>query len=220
MSADAGVLMARVAGGDQSAFAELYDQLAPMVYGIVRRVVRDPTHSEEVTQEVFVELWRKAARFDSARGRVRSWAVTIAHRRAVDRVRSEQSLRDRQLGDCGGLGERARQPIGHRARLPRPGSSTSGVVRAERRPTTGARARVLRRADARRGRRAARRCARDHQDADPAGADPAAWPDEAHVDRSTSASPDPGDADEQVEMFRMRMCRLRRRALNEEEQRR
>ncbi len=100
MSADAGVLMARVAGGDQSAFAELYDQLAPMVYGIVRRVVRDPTHSEEVTQEVFVELWRKAARFDSARGRVRSWAVTIAHRRAVDRVRSEQSLRDRQLGDA------------------------------------------------------------------------------------------------------------------------
>jgi RNA polymerase sigma-70 factor (ECF subfamily) len=92
-------LMARIARGDEPAFAVLYDQLAPTVYGIVRRVVRDPAHSEEVTQEVFVELWRKAGRFDSTRGRVRSWAVTIAHRRAVDRVRSEQSLRDRQQGD-------------------------------------------------------------------------------------------------------------------------
>ncbi len=73
---------------------------APTVYGIVRRVVRDPARSEEVTQEVFVELWRQAARFDSARGGVRGWAATIARRRAVDRVRSEQSLRDRQLRDA------------------------------------------------------------------------------------------------------------------------
>ena len=92
--------MARVAKGDELAFAELYDELAPTVYGIVLRVVRDPAQSEEVTQEVFVELWRQAARFDSARGGVRGWAVTIAHRRAVDRVRSEQSLRDRQLRDA------------------------------------------------------------------------------------------------------------------------
>ena len=88
--------MARIARGDERAFAELYDELAPTVYGIVLRVVRDPAQSEEVTQEVFVELWRQAARFDSARGGVRGWAVTIAHRRAVDRVRSEQSRRDRQ----------------------------------------------------------------------------------------------------------------------------
>ena len=89
--------MTRIANGDESAFAELYDELAPTLYGIVLRVVRDPAHSEEVTQEVFVELWRKAGRFDATRGRVRGWAVTIAHRRAVDRVRSEQSLRDRHL---------------------------------------------------------------------------------------------------------------------------
>ena len=96
MNADPGALMARVARGDESAFAELYHELAPTLYGIVLRVVRDPAQSEEVTQEVFVELWRRAARFDSARGGVRGWAVTIAHRRAVDRVRSEQSWRDRQ----------------------------------------------------------------------------------------------------------------------------
>ena len=72
VSADTGALMARVAKGDEPAFAELYDELAPTVYGIVLRVVRDPAQSEEVTQEVFVELWRQAARFDPARGDVRA----------------------------------------------------------------------------------------------------------------------------------------------------
>jgi RNA polymerase sigma-70 factor, ECF subfamily len=90
-------LIAGVADGDQSAFASVYDVLVPTVYGVVRRVLRDPSQAEEVTQEVFVEIWRQAARFDSARGSVRTWAVTIAHRRAVDRVRSEQSHRDRQV---------------------------------------------------------------------------------------------------------------------------
>ncbi len=88
-------LIAGVADGDQSAFAALYDVLAPTLYGVVRRVLRDPSQAEEVTQEVFVDIWRQSARFDSARGSVRTWAVTIAHRRAVDRVRSEQSHRDR-----------------------------------------------------------------------------------------------------------------------------
>ena len=92
--------MARIANGDELAFGELYDELSPAVYGMVMRVVRDPAQSEEVTQEVFVDLWHQAARFDSTRGGVRSWAVTIAHRRAVDRVRSEQSLRDRHRRDA------------------------------------------------------------------------------------------------------------------------
>lgn len=87
--------MQRAGRGDQRAFADVYDGLASLVHGIVLRVVRDPSQSEEVVQEVFVELWRLAPRFDATRGTVTSWAATIAHRRAVDRVRSEQSSRDR-----------------------------------------------------------------------------------------------------------------------------
>jgi RNA polymerase sigma-70 factor, ECF subfamily len=86
----------RAAGrGDQTAFADLYDATAALVHGIVLRVVRDPSQSEEVVQEVFVEIWRLASRFDGTRGSVTSWMATIAHRRAVDRVRSEQSARNR-----------------------------------------------------------------------------------------------------------------------------
>ena len=109
MNADLETLMTRVATGDQGAFASLYDQLAPAVFGVVRHVLRDPAQAEEVTQEVFVEVWRQAPRFDVGRASVRTWAVMIAHRRAVDRVRSEQAHRDRHVrtaavADAGQLG--------------------------------------------------------------------------------------------------------------------
>lgn len=90
-----GSLLRRAGKGDQAAFGQLYDQVSPLVYGVVLKVIRDPSQSEEVAQEVFVELWRLAARYDETRGSVRSWASTVAHRRAIDRVRSEQSSRDR-----------------------------------------------------------------------------------------------------------------------------
>jgi RNA polymerase sigma-70 factor (ECF subfamily) len=82
--------MTQVAGGDEQAFAELYRRVAPAVFGLVGKVVRNPALSEEVTQEVFVELWRGASRFDPGRGTARSWIMTRAHRRAVDRVRSAE----------------------------------------------------------------------------------------------------------------------------------
>jgi RNA polymerase sigma-70 factor (ECF subfamily) len=90
-----GTLLGRAGRGDQAAFGELYDALAPLLHGLVLKVVRDPAQSEEVTQEAFIELWRLAPRYDASRGTVRSWAATIAHRRAIDRVRSEQAGRDR-----------------------------------------------------------------------------------------------------------------------------
>ena len=95
-----GALLRRAGRGDQSAFSELYDALSPLVYGVVLKVVRDPSQSEEVTQEVFVELWRLAARFDGTKGSAKSWAATLAHRRAIDRVRSEQASRTRQDRDA------------------------------------------------------------------------------------------------------------------------
>jgi len=89
-------LLARVATGDQRAFDALYDQMAPLIYGVVLRVLRDPAQSEEVTQEVFIEIWRHAGRFDCDRASARTWTLTIAHRRGVDRVRSEQAHRNRE----------------------------------------------------------------------------------------------------------------------------
>ena len=83
--------MGRVARGDASAFEALYDELSSAVFGLARRVVRDPARAEDVTQEVFLEVWRKAARFDSALGKARTWVMTIAHRRAVDAVRRNES---------------------------------------------------------------------------------------------------------------------------------
>lgn len=89
-------LMRAVARGDQDAFAALYDRYADRVFGLIRKVLRDPSQSEEVAQEVFVEIWRTARRYDPDKGAVATWFMTLAHRRAVDRVRSEQSSRNHE----------------------------------------------------------------------------------------------------------------------------
>ncbi len=89
--ADVDELMRRAARGDSRAFETLYDELSPAVYGLARRVVRDPTRAEDVTQEVFLDVWRKATRFDVERGKAKTWIMTIAHRRAVDAVRRSEA---------------------------------------------------------------------------------------------------------------------------------
>lgn len=93
VSADS--LLLRVAQGDQQAFSALYDELAGRVLGLITRLLRDRAQSEEVAQEVFLEVWQQAAKFDTGRGSAASWILTMAHRRAVDRVRAAQSSRDR-----------------------------------------------------------------------------------------------------------------------------
>jgi RNA polymerase sigma-70 factor (ECF subfamily) len=90
-------LLARIAVGDEAAFEALYDDIAPRVLGLVRRLLVDHAQSEEVTQEIFLEIWQNAPRYEQSKGGATTWIFTMAHRRAVDRIRSSQSGRDRDI---------------------------------------------------------------------------------------------------------------------------
>jgi RNA polymerase sigma-70 factor, ECF subfamily len=89
-------LLRQVARQDVDAFAEFYDQTRARVYGLVTRVLRDPGYSEETTQDIYLQVWRTADAYNPAAGSPMSWLMTLAHRRAVDRVRSEQAAGQRE----------------------------------------------------------------------------------------------------------------------------
>lgn len=91
------LLLVRSSEGDRRAFGTLYEATASRMLGMVFRVLRDRAQSEEVVQEVFLEIWQTASQFDGARGNVWSLMLTMAHRRAIDRVRSSQASRNRDL---------------------------------------------------------------------------------------------------------------------------
>lgn len=99
-SPDLDALLRRVAHQDPEAFAALYDATRSRIYGMVSRVLRDRGYSEETTQDVYLQVWRTAESYDPASGSALAWLLTLAHRRAVDRVRSEQaaSQRDSRYG--------------------------------------------------------------------------------------------------------------------------
>ncbi|GGX56689.1 ECF RNA polymerase sigma factor SigK [Streptomyces fructofermentans] len=89
-------LLARVAHGDHEAFTGVYDALSGTVMGLACRILRDAAQAEEVTQDVMTEVWRTAGRYDPRRGAAKSWVLTLAHRRAVDRVRAAQAGTERE----------------------------------------------------------------------------------------------------------------------------
>jgi len=93
-------LVERVACGDAEAFAELYDEISPLVFGVALRVVRDDAIAQEVAQETLVTVWKKASAYDPSQASVRGWAATLAHRRSVDAVRRESRLRQREERDA------------------------------------------------------------------------------------------------------------------------
>ena len=90
--AQLGSLLRQSARGDEQAFAALYDATSARVHGLVLRVVRDPAQAEEVTQEVYLQAWRTASRYDEAKGSGLTWLLTLAHRRSVDRVRAAEAV--------------------------------------------------------------------------------------------------------------------------------
>ncbi|OBI79831.1 sigma-70 family RNA polymerase sigma factor [Mycobacterium sp. E740] len=100
MTTDLDELLRRVAEHDVEAFAGFYDRTRARVYGLVTRVLRDPGYSEETTQDIYLQVWRTADNYDPSAGSPLAWLMTLAHRRAVDRVRSEQSatLREERYG--------------------------------------------------------------------------------------------------------------------------
>jgi len=96
MTSDLDALLRRVARQDVDAFGQFYDHTRSRVYGLVTRVLRDPGYSEETTQEVYLQVWRNASSYNPAAGSALAWLLTLAHRRAVDRVRAEQSAAQRE----------------------------------------------------------------------------------------------------------------------------
>ena len=91
VTADLDALLRRIARRDADAFAAFYDDTRARVYGLISRVLRDPGYSEETTQEVYLQVWRSAEGYDPASGSALAWLLTLAHRRAVDRVRAEDA---------------------------------------------------------------------------------------------------------------------------------
>jgi len=105
-------LIRRVGSGDRDAFAELYDLAAPQMLAVTRRVCRDNALAEEAVQEALLNVWQTASAYQPGRVRPQAWLCTIAHRRAVDLVRSESARRLREERSGVHFESRIADPVG------------------------------------------------------------------------------------------------------------
>ena len=107
MSDDQAVL-ARIARGETAALAELYDRYSSLAYGLALRILRDPQTAEEVVQDAFLAVWRRASSYRPERGEVRSWLLSVVHHRAIDRVRGRGARgTELDLADAPEIADRA-----------------------------------------------------------------------------------------------------------------
>jgi RNA polymerase sigma-70 factor (ECF subfamily) len=173
--ADLADLLRRSARGDEDAFAALYDATSRRLFGLVLRIVRDHAMSEEVTQEVYLDVWRHCARFDPGRGSALSWLMTIAHRTAVDRVRASEAARRRDDAHAASSQE---VEFDTTAEAAQSSLEAQRVRRAlttpHRRPAQRGRAGLPRRVHAHRGRTPARPAPRHGEDPHPRRPGPSA----------------------------------------------
>lgn len=91
------LLLDRIGAGDADALTDFYHATSPRVHGLARRLIINPEMSSEVTQDVFLMVWKQAYRYDSASGSPLAWLMTITHRRAVDKIRAESRSVRREL---------------------------------------------------------------------------------------------------------------------------
>jgi RNA polymerase sigma-70 factor (ECF subfamily) len=87
-------LIGRLVAGDAQALCDIYDRYASLVNALALRILRDAAEAEDVVQEVFVQIWRQASRFDPSRGSAEAWLCTIARTRALDRLRRRAARRE------------------------------------------------------------------------------------------------------------------------------
>ena len=101
---DDAMLLRRMAGGDEHALGTFYDRWQPLVHGVVLRILRQRDDVEDVVEEAFWQAWRQAARYETSRGSVQTWLLTIARSRSLDRVRALKRLREEPMeGESGEL---------------------------------------------------------------------------------------------------------------------
>ncbi len=92
-------LLEMISGGNRDALAHLYDRYGRRIFALAARILNDPVSSEEVTQDVFLSVWRRGSSYSAAKGKFTTWLFSIAHNRTIDELRKRRRDRNRQNDD-------------------------------------------------------------------------------------------------------------------------